>query len=82
LFLILGLDNQNITNGRNSVRTPKFRTSILVVARIGRVEEAGITTRSVPTLRRHFKTEVLPLVENVFARLKQITIIVFIERYA
>jgi hypothetical protein len=62
--------------------TPKVRSSILIVARVRRVEETGITTRSVPSLRRHKKTEVLPLVRDVFARIKNITITVFIESNA
>jgi hypothetical protein len=61
---------------------PKFRSPILIVARVGRVEETGIITRGVPSLCSHKKTEVLPLVRDVFARIKNITIVVFIESNA
>jgi hypothetical protein len=73
------LDNQNIANRRDSTGTGKPRSSYLIVAWVGSVKETYIATRSVTTLRSHLEAQVLPLIGDIFARIKRITIVIIIE---
>jgi hypothetical protein len=78
-LLVFGLDNQHITYRRNSFGTAKSRCSLPTDVRSSRIKKTGIATRSKTPIRNHLKTKVTPLERDVFASIKKLSIIVFIE---
>jgi hypothetical protein len=78
-LLVFGLDDQHVTYGRNSIGTSKSRGSLPIDARVGRIEKTGIATRSKTSFRSNLKTKVSPLERDVFASIKILSIVVFVE---